>query len=505
MKMQNNYNPDVLSCLANLSSDEVFTPPKLANEILDLLPKELWKDKNATFFDPVSKSGVFLREIAKRLLEGLKDEIPNLKKRIEHIYTKQIFGIGITELTSLLSRRSLYCSKDASGKYSIADVFNDNQGNILFDNTNHDWKNGRCSFCGASQSEYEREQGLETHAYQFIHNNLNDKIKNMKFDVIIGNPPYQLSDQGDSKEGARQRGGAMPIYHSFVQQAKKMQPRFLVMITPSRWFSGGRGLDAYRQEMLEDGRISRLVDYPVSGECFPGVEIKGGVSYFLWERDRTGDCEVKTIRGNNISILRRTLLENGSDIFVRFNESIEILKKVLSKKENLFSDFVSNQKPFGLRTFFEGEKRETKESFKIYTNKGYGFVKNKDILQNLGWINKHKVYISMAYGAGEDFPHQIINKPFYGEPGSCCTETYLVIGPFESKKTAENAMSYMKTKFFRFLVMLRKNTQHASKSVYTFVPMQDFSEPWTDEKLYKKYKLTKEEIEFIESMIRPMN
>jgi len=509
MKTQNNYNPDVLSCLANLSSDEVFTPPKLANEVLDLLPKEIWEDKNTTFLDPVSKSGVFLREIAKRLLVGLEDQIPDKQKRIDHIFDRQILGIGITELTALLSRRSLYCSKNPNRteklKYSVTDVFNNEQGNIFFDKTNHTWQNGRCSFCGASQSEYEREEGFETHAYQFIHNKLNDKIKNMKFDVIIGNPPYQLSDQGDSKEGVRQRGGAMPIYHLFVQQAKKMQPRFLIMITPSRWFSGGRGLDLYRQEMLQDGRISHLTDYPVSAECFPGVEIKGGVSYFLWGRDRTGDCEVKTVRGNNVSISTRPLLEEGSDIFVRFNESIEILKKVLLKKEKSFSDFVSNQKPFGLRTFFEGEKRRTEDSFKIYTNKGENFVKSKDITQNLGWVNKHKVYVSMAYGAGEDFPHQIINKPFYGEPGSCCTETYLVIGPFDSKKLAESVVSYMKTKFFRFLVMLRKNTQHASKAVYTFVPMQDFSEAWTDEKLYKKYKLAKEEIEFIESMIRPMN
>jgi site-specific DNA-methyltransferase (adenine-specific) len=505
MKTQNNYNPDVLSCLANLSSDEVFTPPKLANEILDLLPKELWKDKNATFFDPVSKSGVFLREIAARLLEGLKEEIPDVQKRIDHIYNNQIFGIGITELTSLLSRRSVYCSKTANKKYSVATVFDNEQGNVFFEKTTHDWKSGRCTYCGASQSEYEREEGLETHAYQFIHNKLPSKIKNMKFDVIIGNPPYQLSDQGDSKEGARQRGGAIPIYHLFVQQAKKMQPRFLIMITPSRWFSGGRGLDAYRQEMLQDGRISHLVDYPISGDVFPGVEIKGGVSYFLWDRDYAGDCEVKTVRGNDVSILKRALIEKDTDIFVRFNESIAILKKILLKKEKSFSDFVSNQKPFGLRTFFEGEKRKVKNSFKIYTNKGHSFVKEKDVTQNQDWINKHKVYVSMAYGAGEDFPHQIINKPFYGEPETCCTETYLVIGPFESKKITENVISYMKTKFFRFLVMLRKNTQHASKSVYTFVPIQEFSESWTDEKLYKKYKLTKEEIEFIESMIRPMN
>src|SRR3989338_2482744 len=503
MKMQNNYNPDVLSCLANLSSDEVFTPPKLANEILDLLPKEIWKDKNATFLDPVSKSGVFLREIAKRLLEGLEDQIPDKQKRIDHIFDKQIFAIGITELTSLLSRRSLYCSKNPNRterlKYSVTDVFDNEQGNIFFDKTNHTWQNGRCSFCGASQSEYEREEGLETHAYQFIHNKLNDKIKNMKFDVIIGNPPYQISD-------SVAQASAMPLYHHFVRQAMKLNPRFLTMIIPSRWFTGGKGLDDFREEMLSDKRIRSLTDYPDSSECFPGVLVKGGICYFLWNRDNLGLCEVTTIRGSSSSRTTRSLLEKDSDIFVRYNEAISILSKIRLAKESSFGLQVSARKPFGFSTDFKKYKQKSfKNGIKIYVNKGSGYVDLRDVEQNVTWLNKHKVYVSMAYGAGEDFPHQIINKPFYGEPGTCCTETYLVIGPYESKKIAENVISYIKTRFFRFLVMLRKNTQHATKKVYEFVPIQDFSEPWTDEKLYKKYKLTKEEIEFIESMIRPMN
>lgn len=506
MKTQTNYNPDVLSCLANLSNDEVLTPPSLVDQMFDTLPAELWKDKEAKFLDPVSKSGVFLREIARRLVEGLEDEIPDLQERIDHIYQNQLYGIAITELTALLSRRSLYCSKSANGKYAIGRVFKNDQGNITFNRTQHTWEDDKCVYCNANKSEYDRGDLLETHAYEFIHTDEPGKLfNNMKWDVIVGNPPYQLSDGGDNNEESRTRGGAIPIYHKFVDQAKKLSPRFLTMIVPSRWFSGGRGLDEFRENMLNDGRIRKLVDFPVSSECFPGVEIKGGVCYFLWDRDHLGLCEVKSVRGDKISSMTRPLIMAGSDVFVRHNEAIEILKKILSKKEESFSQFVSTQKPFGLRTFEKGKKEQFKDSIKIYTNSGIGYVKRADISQNALWVNKHKVFISMAYGAGEDFPHQIINKPFYGELGSACTETYLVIGPFSSADQSRNVIKFMKSRFFRFLVMLRKNTQHAAKGVYTFVPTQDFSKTWTDEKLYKKYGITKEEVAFIESLIRPMD
>ncbi len=499
-----NYNPDVLTCLANLSNDEVFTPPSLVNQILDLLPNELWNNKDAKFLDPVCKSGVFLREIAKRLNVGLEKQIPNKQKRINHIFKNQLFGIAITELTSLLSRRSVYCSKTANGKYSVCEAFEDAQGNIKYNRLIHTWQDGNCIYCGASQEVYDRGDALETYAYNFIHTDKPEDIFKMKFDVIVGNPPYQLSDGGDSSEDARNRGGAIPLYHKFVQQAKKLNPRFLIMIIPSRWFSGGRGLDEFRDEMLIDRRIRKIIDYPVSSECFPGVEIKGGVCYFLWDRDNQGHCEVKTLRGEKVSSMIRPLLEKNSDVFIRYNEAIGILRKVFSKKETSFSKQVSTQKPFGLRTFFKGKSKPFQGSIKLYANKSIGYVKEEEITQNKSWIDKHKVYITMAYGAGEDFPHQILNKPFYGEPNSCCTETYIVIGPYSSKKITKNVISYIQTRFFRFLVLLRKNTQHAAKSVYSFVPIQNFDEPWTDEKLYKKYGLTKEEIAFIESMVRPM-
>ncbi|MCL2293625.1 MAG: Eco57I restriction-modification methylase domain-containing protein [Spirochaetes bacterium] len=495
------YNPDVLNCLANLSSDEVFTPPEIANKILDMLPQELFKNKNTTFLDPACKSGVFPREIAKRLLVGLEKEIPNKQKRIDHIFHKQIFGIAITELTSLLSRRSVYCSKYPNSKYSIT-KFDNAEGNIRFRKTEHTWVGEKCKFCGAAKIGYDRDETLETHAYEFIHSTKPEDFFNMKFDVIIGNPPYQLSDGGDNNEEARNRGGAIPLYHKFVQQAKKLKPRYLTMIIPSRWFAGGRGLDEFRDEMLNDSGISILIDYPISSECFPGVEIKGGVCYFLWERDRNGECIVETVRGSEKSKMKRPLLEKNSDIFIRYNQAISIFRKVNSNEEITFADFVSPQKPFGFRTNFTDII--SKGKIKIYANNKIGYLPENYEVENKQALNAWKVYITMAYGAGEDFPHQILNKPFLGEPNTCCTETYLVIGNFKTKAEAENVLSYIRTKFFRFLVLLRKNTQHAAKGVYQFVPIQDFSEPWTDEKLYKKYNLTKDEIAFIESMIRPM-
>jgi site-specific DNA-methyltransferase (adenine-specific) len=372
--IQTNYNPDVLSCLANLSNDEVFTPPSLVNDILDLLPTELWSNPNAKFLDPVSKSGVFLREMAKRLMKGLETQIPDKQERINNIFSKQLYGIAITDLTALLSRRSVYCSKTANGKYSICNTFDDEQGNIRYKRMKHTWQGGKCTYCSASQEVYDRDDALETYAYNFIHTDKPEKIFNMKFDVIVGNPPYQLSDGGDNNEDTRTRGGAIPLYHRFVQQAKKLNPKYLTMIIPSRWFAGGRGLDEFRDEMLNDNRISKIVDFPVSSECFPGVEIKGGVCYFLWEKDYKGQCEVETRRGEKVSLMSRPLLEKNSDIFVRYNEAISVLRKVRKLNEKSFSVLVSTQKPFGFRTFFKGKSSSFKGSIKIYGNKSVGFI-----------------------------------------------------------------------------------------------------------------------------------
>ncbi len=497
--MKINYNPDVLSCLANLSNDEVFTLPDLVNEILDMLPEELWEDPNAKFLDPVCKSGVFLREIAKRLINGLEEKIPDQKERIDHILKNQLYGIAITELTSLMTRRTLYCSKTANGKFSICEAFDDEKGNIYYQKIQHTWANGKCTFCGASQSVYDRDEILETHAYNFIHTNTQKEIFNMKFDVIIGNPPYQLNDGGGMGTSAT------PIYQKFVEQAKKLNPRYLSMILPARWYSGGKGLDEFRNGMLSDKRTKKLIDFFDSTECFPGVDISGGVCYFLWDREYFGDCEVLSVQREKRTKMSRPLLEKDSDTFIRFNEAISILRKIQSFNEESILSQISSRKPFGIVSSVKPKERKSNNSVKIYSYPKNGFIEREKITQNLEWVDNYKVYIAKAYGERGAFPYKVVAHPFLGEKDSCCSETYLVFGPYLEKSIAENVVSYINTKLFRFLVLFKKNTQNAAKGVYSFVPLQDFNEVWTDEKLYKKYGLTEEEIAFIDSMIRPMD
>lgn len=497
MLSKNSYNPDVLTCLANLSSDEVFTPPKLVNEIIDLLPPEIWSDKNARFLDPVCKSGVFLREIAKRLNEGLKQIIPNQQKRINHIFENQLFGIAITEITSLLSRRSVYCSKKADGKYSVCESFNNPQGNIRFKRIEHTWEEGKCVFCGAAQDVHERGDELETHAYQFIHTVKPEEIFKMKFDVIIGNPPYQLDDGGFGRS-------ASPIYQKFVEQAKKLNPRFLVMIIPSRWFAGGKGLDDFRKEMLNDSRIRKIVDFEDANECFPGVDIAGGICYFLWEKESSGPCEVINVHNGIQESSIRAL--NEFKTFIRHGQSVSILHKVLAKKEKRMSEQVSASKPFGLRTFVRPQKSG---DIILRWQKGEGPYHRKDIITGLEMIDEWKVITSYvgydhAGNPGKDGKRRVFSKIEILPPGTICTETYLVIGSYKKEAQAKNLVMYMKTRFFRFLVAQFMYSHHITKESYAFVPILDMNHKWTDDKLYEHYGLTKEEIDFIESKIRPM-
>lgn len=500
MQLNNNYNPDVLTCLANLSNDEVFTPPQVVNQMLDMLPAELFRSSKTKFLDPVSKSGVFLREIAKRLMIGLTDEFPDVRERANHIFTKQVFGIAITELTSLISRRSLYCSKSANGKYSLCTEFNDEQGNLRFRSMEHTFVNGKCKYCGAAESVFGKKKrgDLESHAYEFIHNLKN--FKDMKFDVIIGNPPYQLND------GGGRESSASPLYHKFITQAEKLNPRYLTMIVPARWYTGGKGLDEFRDEMLNDDRLCIIHDFQETSDCFPGLNIRGGVCYFLWDKAHKGDCEIINHIKNEEIRMTRPLLEENCEVFIRNNKAISILKKVRAYKEITFGGIVSSRKPFGIDSNFDKfkEKKSPMFDIKLYRFGDNGYINIEQVEKLKDIVDRYKVIVSKASPGGDEYPHSIVSQPIIAEPHSACTETYLVIKDFDTEKECQNLVSYIKTRFFRFMMSLVKTTQNISKGSYQFVPLQDFSHPWTDAMLYEKYGLTEDEIAFIESMIRPM-
>ncbi len=509
------HNPDVITCIANLSNDEVFTPPELANQMLDTLEKawsesnsgeNIWTYRELRFLDPCTKSGVFLREIVKRLNTGLSSSIPDLTERVDHILTKQVFGIGITELTSLLARRSLYCSKNANGIHSVARTFSSNSGNIWFERTEHSWSSGKCVFCNASMSEYERDIELESYAYAFIHGeNLELTLEKMfgekmRFDVIIGNPPYQLGSDGGTRD--------VPIYQKFVEQAKTLEPRFLSMVIPARWMASGLGLTEFRQTMLADNRLKSLTDYPVSKEVFPSVEVKGGICYFLWERDYEGETAVTSIRAGRVSgPFPRDLSE--FDVLVRDNQAAIILRKVLSHKEELITSILSVDKEFGWTSNFEGfHSKQLKNDVPLhYGRQGkrlVGFINRSEITKSAHLVDKWKVMIPEAGSdGGQRLPDIVLGRPFIASYPSVCTQTYLFFS-LDSESEAQSVESYLRTRMFRFLVSLRKITQHATRSTYTWVPMQSWDREWTDEELYIKYGIKKEEIAFIESMVKAM-
>ena len=520
-------NPDVLSCIANLSNDEVFTPPELANRMLDTLAEawaagndgaNIWADSSVRFLDPFTKSGVFLREITKRLQDGLQDEIPDLQQRIDHILTKQVFGIGITQLTALLARRSLYCSKHANGEHSIAKGFSGDAGNIWFEQAEHTWVDDKCKYCGASKGTLDRGEEAETHAYAFIHT---DDVKarvagmfgdDMQFDVIIGNPPYQLDDGGHGTSAA-------PIYQKFVEQAKKLEPRYLTMVIPSRWFSGGKGLDDFRKAMLSDDRLRSIDDHLSAADVFPGVGLKGGVCYFLWDQANRGPCKVSThFKDWPVSEATRPLLEDGGDIFIRFNEGVSILRKVVAHEtgqdavmalpaEKRFDRLVSSRKPFGLETKFKGRAKKRAGDVTVYQNGGVGYTPRSAITAGTRLIDGWKLFVGRAApgtGNRDTYPHRIISTPFVSGPGSISSETYLCVGPFGTKDEANSALAYLSCRLTRFLILLHKPSQDATRRVYTFVPAQDWSRTWTDADLYARYDLTDDEIAFVEKIVRPM-
>ncbi|MBQ4514327.1 MAG: Eco57I restriction-modification methylase domain-containing protein [Anaerolineaceae bacterium] len=491
------YNPDVLSCLANLSNDEVFTPPDVANAMLDMLPQKLFSDPDATFLDPACKSGVFLREIAKRLIVGLESKIPDLQERLDHIFHKQLYGIAITELTSLLARRSLYCSKYPNSYYSLS-RFDRADGNIRYKRIAHSWKNGKCLYCGATQDKYDRDNELETHAYEWIHVNKPEDILGMKITTIISNPPYQLSDGGNN-------ASAIPIYQKFIEASIKLNPKYLTMIIPSRWFSGGRGLDEFREKMLNDRSIKELYDFVNADDCFPGVDISGGVCYFLRDSSYNGPCKIVNVFGEKTNEQIRDL--NQYKILVRSNEAIKIIEKVSIQKEKTIDEFVSSQKPFGLRTY---ERPDADGDYVLRWNGGKGPIQKDRIQLGQEMVNKWKVIVSRVFyehagkvdKAGQSRVLSILEVL---QPGEVCTETYVVVKSFDTEEEAVNLYEYLKTKFARYLILQACSSIMITKNSFIFLPDQDFSRSWSDNDLFVKYQLSASEISNIESTIKPMS
>jgi hypothetical protein len=516
-------NPDILSCIASLSNDEVFTPPEFANRMLDTIADawsadhngaSIWEDSNVTFLDPCTKSGVFLREITRRLTDGLAKQIPDLETRVDHILTKQVFGIGITRLTSLMARRSLYCTKHANGAHSIAKSFINDAGNIWYERMEHAWEGSKCVYCGAPKTILDRVGAIENYAYAFIHtDNIKSRIDemfgaNMQFDVIIGNPPYQLSDGGAGTS-------AMPIYHKFIEIAKEIEPRYLCMVTPARWIAGGKGLDGFRETMLRDRHIRVLVDYINATDAFPGVDIAGGISYFLWQRDSAGDCQVTTIHKDEIAgPVTRKLDE--FDVFVRNVHAVDILHKIWPEgpvHSASLASVVAPRMAFGFATNARGADSTGSLANPIElvssatTDVKRQWVERSSVTTNRDWIDEWKATVGGAAPAGGR-PDR--TGKYYGlssirvlPPETVCTESYLVAGHFKTEIEAASMVSYLRTRFVRFLVSLRAVTQHVTRGSFSFVPIQKFTEEWTDLDLYKKYNITESEVLFIESMTRP--
>ena len=494
------HNPDVLSCLANLSNDEVFTPPEVVNTMLDMLPQELFCNPKSIFLDPCCKSGVFLREIAKRLLKGLESEISDLQERIDHIFKKQLYGIAITEMTSYLSRRSVYCSKTANSNYSVA-RFDSFDGNVRYTKNKHKWKNEKCIFCGASQREYDRAADLETHAYEFIHTRVPEEIFKMKFDVIIGNPPYQLSDGGNGVS-------ASPIYHYFIEQAKKLRPRYLSMIIPSRYFAGGKGLDEFRERMLNDRHLIKIVDFINAKDCFPQNSISGGVNYFLWDRDHEGDCEFTTVLGEKRDTKVRKL--NEFKTFIRYNNAVEIIHKVQGNHFQPLSDIVSSRNPFGIPTSARGCNEKEDGYLKLISSQGVGYVQPSAVIKRRNLIKKYKIMVSrITYEhAGEpdrDGKLKVLSRVEILHPYEVCTDSYLIIGGYDTFEEAENLKDYLRTKFARFLISQTLSSINLSKDKFSFIPLQDFRKSISEDELYVKYNLTEKDIAYINSLIHDFN
>lgn len=502
LSQRSQHVPDILDVIAALSSNSIPTPPVLASAMLDLLPPEVWTNPELKWLDPSAKSGSILREVVRRLMLGLTEWQPDAEKRAQHILKEMVFGSAQTKIHGEMSRRSVYVSRDASSPFSVVN-FDDPEGNIPFVEARHSYptnKQGRvtgpCSICSAPAS-LERGNSRENYADAFIHGAYPTKeMEDMKFDVIVGNPPYQTGD-GKTSES--------PLYHYFIEAAIQLDPKYLAMIVPSRWFNAGKGLDEFRERMIQDRRLKAIVDNPKLFDCFPGVEIKGGVNYFLWDRDHDGDCEFSIRVDGQILSTQTRDLRLGEGVLIRDNRASNIILKCRPENaEDSLSNWFSSQFPFGqsITTNFSGARNEPFEgSIPLIFGSHVGYISRDQVEKNKEWIDRWKVIVPKAGdGHGRETSY-VIGEPLALAPGSVCTQTYLVAGIFDSAAEAENYANFLTTKLVRFLVLQRKSTQDIRPDKFRFVEKLDMSRPWTDSDLFAHFGLTEEEADYVVNAI----
>ena len=449
-----------------LSSSEIVTPAKIAEEMIDVLPQDEITE-NTKFLDIASKQGEFTLALYSKFGDKIKNNI---------------YAIPTSTLTYEFTRK-VYTLLGMP----IENIFSDFNSYELID-SNHNQE-------------------------------ITKRLLDMKINAIVGNPPYnKLNGGGNGTSGE-------VLYNKFVQIAKETKASYVSMIMPARWYTSGE-LEYIRKELLYDNKIEFLNDYPNASDCFSNVEIKGGICHFLWNKNYNDKCNVYThLNNSSIEKTKRNLLETNLSIFMRYVQMVPILQKVLSFKENSFSDIISANDPFGFDVREKGSYKRVKPSFNTipkensisfyyyrWQSKGVGYVDRSVIRKNKNWVDSYKVFIPKAWGTGNTTTDKL--NAFIPDLHSCCTETYLVIGPFKTRQEATNVVSYISTKFFKLMVFVLKLTQNAMQDTYKYVPLQDFTSKsdidWSksvseiDNQLYAKYGLSEEEISFIESTIKEM-
>ncbi len=541
---------DILETLTNVGSDEVFTPRKVVDMMLDALPKEVWSNPDYRWLNPASKTGIFEREIAIRLDVGLKDIIPDTETRRKHILQDMIFSIGQTKFTANVARRTLYYCCQANrpcdglmedghyvNGYAIGNGtwFDDAEGNVKTPISNHLIKKDRCIYCGIpSNSEYLDRNQRENYSYDFIHCSPGDEIqtyladrffngdRNVKFDVIIGNPPYQLSDGGGG-----QGTSAIPIYQKFVNQAISLKPKYASFIIPARWMVKGKGpeLKKFKDDFLNETHVLEFHRYIKSEDCF-SKDIPGGVCYFLWVRDYDGPCDFVTHSADGSEqLINKHLNEGNTDIIL----SDPIQESIISKVLNYMSDndiepvstYVSPRCPFNLSgDVLKKEEKysklplfsesKTENSFRIIGTDSGGkricrFISNSyNFTKGSAYVNKYKIFVGKATVGGQTLGESdeilVLSQPILADINDVCTDSYEVIGPFNTESESIDFVNYMRTRFFRFLLACRLGSQNISRQSYSFVPFL-LNNNKSDDELFALFGLDNEEKEYIQKKI----